>query len=83
MTTIDEATRHGGVVFMVKDQRPRRLRFLRNTCYEGKDYGPGLPAGDICEVEAGWADIFLRNGRAVIAPPPVELNLAVLSASTK
>jgi hypothetical protein len=47
--------------------KKRRLKFLRNTAYEGKDYGPGMPAGDTAEVDARWAIAFLQNGRAVEA----------------
>jgi hypothetical protein len=53
-------------VQVVNDRGPRvRLKFLRNTCYDGVDYGPGLEAGDQCEVDSRWAPAFLANGRAV------------------
>lgn len=53
-------------VEVLNDKGPKRtLKFVRNTCYEGTDYGPGLPAGDTAEVDSHWAPIFIGNGRAV------------------
>ena len=43
----------------------RWLRFLVNTAYNGKDYGPGLPAGDGAEVDCAWAERFLKTGRVI------------------
>lgn len=51
----------------------RRLKFLRNTSYEGADYGPDQEAGDEADVDPRWAAVFLENGRAVAldsAAPP-------------
>ena len=58
-------------VEMLNDKGPRRrLKFLRNTCYEGVDYGPGMPAGDTAEVDSRWAPTFIANGRAVAVDEP-------------
>jgi hypothetical protein len=52
-------------VEMVNDKGARRtLKFLRNTAYEGTDYGPDYET-DIAAVDARWATVYLANGRAV------------------
>jgi hypothetical protein len=61
-------------------RRPRRLWFLRNTSYEGVDYGPGLPAGDNAIVDATWARQFLASGRASDMPPEQLAEKAKLAA---
>jgi hypothetical protein len=52
-------------VEFANEKTKKTLRFLRNTAYNGKDYGPGLPDGDTAEVEGRWVIVFLENGRAV------------------
>jgi hypothetical protein len=53
-------------VEVLNDKGPRkRLKFIRNTCYEGTDYGPGCEAGDTAEVDSRWAANFVSAGRAV------------------
>lgn len=42
----------------------RRLKFLRNTSYNGKDYGPDYES-DEADVDPRWTANFLANGRAV------------------
>jgi hypothetical protein len=46
--------------------KPKKLKFLRNTAYNGKDYGPDCES-DTAEVDSRWAMVFLANGRAVEA----------------
>lgn len=41
-----------------------RLKFLRNTSYNGTDYGPDYES-DEADVDARWSAVFLANGRAV------------------
>jgi hypothetical protein len=43
------------------------LRFLRNTSYGGRDYGPTLPR-DKAFVDVKWAQAFISAGRAVEVP---------------
>jgi hypothetical protein len=42
----------------------RRLKFLRNTSYDGTDYGPDYKS-DEADVDPRWSAVFLNNGRAV------------------
>jgi hypothetical protein len=42
----------------------RRLKFLRNTSYDGQDYGPDYKS-DEADVDSRWSAVFLNNGRAV------------------
>jgi hypothetical protein len=42
----------------------RRLKFLRNTAYEGTNYGPDYES-DQADVDPRWSVVFLGNGRAV------------------
>lgn len=52
-------------VEIVNDKGARRtLKFLRNTAYDGKDYGPDYET-DTAAVDSRWATAFLANGRAV------------------
>lgn len=44
-------------------QRTRRLKFVRNTCYEGVDYGPDYET-DTVDVDEVRAERFLAQGRA-------------------
>jgi hypothetical protein len=44
----------------------RRLKFLRNTAYNGTDYGPDYPEQE-ADVDSRWSVVFLSNGRAVEA----------------
>jgi hypothetical protein len=41
-----------------------RLKFIRNTAYNGADYGPDYET-DTCEVDSRYAPQFVANGRAV------------------
>lgn len=52
------------VEFVNKKKGPRRLRFIRNTSYNGCDYGPDYPAQE-CDVDAASAFRFTSQGRAV------------------
>lgn len=47
----------------------KQLKFLRNTAYNGSNYGPDYES-DTCEVDSRWAVVFLQNGRAVEANGP-------------
>lgn len=42
------------------------LRFVRNKCYKGVDYGPDY-AEQVADVEPAWARQFLATGSAVRA----------------
>jgi hypothetical protein len=56
-------------VEVLNDKGPAtKLRFVRNTTYNGQDYGPDHDS-DTAEVDSHWAPIFLGNGRAVEAGP--------------
>jgi hypothetical protein len=58
------------VEFINRKKGPRRLKFTRNTAYNGTDYGPDY-GQDECLVEAPAAFRFIDQGRAVDldAPP--------------
>ncbi len=43
-----------------------RVRFIRDVCYAGRDYGPSYPE-QVAEVDADWAIAFISNGYAVRA----------------
>jgi hypothetical protein len=47
------------------DLPARRLKFLRNTAYGGKDYGPDFEDGDTADVAEPWATRFLLQGRVI------------------
>lgn len=51
-------------VGFVETKGTKRLRFTRNTSYNGTDYGPDYPQ-DSCEVENRYAYQFIGQGRAV------------------
>lgn len=44
----------------------KRIRFIRNTCEQGVDYGPDYPS-QIAVVPAHRADYYIYAGRAVEA----------------
>lgn len=45
-----------------------KLVFVRNTSYEGTEYGPGYQdKAEVVDVGESWARQFLRSGRAVPA----------------
>ena len=43
-----------------------RIKFIRNKCYQGRDYGPDYPE-QIADVDEKWARAFLASGSAVVA----------------
>jgi len=43
----------------------KKLKFIRNTAYNGKDYGPDAADGDTAEVDPRWAANFIASGHAV------------------
>jgi hypothetical protein len=43
--------------------KTKRVKFVRNTCYKGVDYGPDY-AEQVVDVEEGWAAEFLHLGLA-------------------
>lgn len=47
--------------------RTRRIRFKRNACYVGVDYGPAFPV-QIVDVQEEWALDFVRRGVAEFVP---------------
>lgn len=48
-------------------EKPVKLVFIRNTTYDGKEYGPSYQEKPkVVEVDAGWARQFQRSGRAVL-----------------
>lgn len=54
-------------VVIVSDEMPAKtktIRFIRNTCEAGVDYGPDY-AEDTVEVAAHRADYYIGTGRAV------------------
>lgn len=46
-----------------------RLKFLRNTTYEGRDYGPDYEEAE-AEVTKDWARRFIASGHAVVVRDP-------------
>jgi len=52
------------VEFVNKKKGPKRLRFTRNTSYNGCDYGPDYPVQE-CDVDPAAAFRFINQGRAV------------------
>lgn len=45
-------------------KRPVKIKFIRNTCDEGVDYGPDYPK-KVAEVPFHRAAAYIRQGRAV------------------
>jgi len=52
------------VDFINPKNPPRRLRFVRNTSYQGTDFGPDYPQQE-CDVDAASAFRFISGARAV------------------
>lgn len=46
-----------------KNDGSKKLEFIRNTAYNGTDYGPDYP-DKATIVDNQWARIFLTQGRA-------------------
>ena len=58
---------------MIEDVVPdgtMKIKFLRNTSYNGADYGPDYET-DTAVVESRQATIWIQNERAVEAMAPV------------
>ena len=43
-----------------------RVRFIRDVCYAGRDYGPSYPE-QVADVQEDWAAFFVGAGYAVRA----------------
>lgn len=41
-----------------------RVRFIRDVCYAGRDYGPSYPE-QVADVQEDWAAFFVCAGYAV------------------
>jgi hypothetical protein len=63
------------IISQKKGLQPRRLRFVRNTAYQGTDYGPDY-GQDECEVDAPAAFRFIGQGRAIDLDAPQEFPAA-------
>ncbi len=50
----------------------KRIRFTRNTCEGGVDYGPDYPE-QVCELGSYRAAYYVRTGRAVEVAPEAEV----------
>lgn len=42
----------------------KKIKFVKNVCYEGTDYGPSYKE-DTVDADAQWAARFISSGRAV------------------
>ena len=57
-----------GVQYADKSQTVK-LKFIRNVCYNGTDYGPDYKE-QVAVVDASWAHNFLQNGKAEFYQEP-------------